>query len=143
VFRLFKGGQSTLCRLSLYRTQFVGCTGAGTETQPAYSHLFCRDASRLLCPPSQSISLIFLSHAPLSSSRAQLYSDASIYMPLRISIWDDRGPNFEDSLIAEVTFEAIEIYQSVGHIKSETLPNGAVYVIRYRVMQRSTVRISS
>jgi hypothetical protein len=49
-------------------------------------------------------------------------------MPLRISIWDDRGPNFEDSLIAEVTFEAIEIYQSVGHIKSETLPNGAVYV---------------
>jgi hypothetical protein len=59
---------------------------------------------------------------------AQLYADASIYMPLRISIWDDRGPNFEDSLIAEVTFEAIEIYQSVGHIKSETLPNGAVYV---------------
>jgi hypothetical protein len=54
--------------------------------------------------------------------------DASIYMPLRISIWDDRGPNFDDALIAEVTFEAIEIYQSVGHIKSETLPNGAVYV---------------
>jgi hypothetical protein len=67
--------------------------------------------------------------------------DASIYMPLRISIWDDRGPNFDDALIAEVTFEAIEIYQSVGHIKSETLPNGAVYVTEsVMCVMSSTVR---
>jgi hypothetical protein len=49
-------------------------------------------------------------------------------MPLKISIWDDRGPNFDDALLAEVTFEAIEIFQSAGHVKSETLPSGAVYV---------------
>jgi hypothetical protein len=61
-----------------------------------------------------------------SASAAGVLPDPSIYMPLKISIWDDRSPNFDDVLLAEVNFEAIEIYQSVGHMKSETLPNGAV-----------------
>lgn len=61
----------------------------------------------------------------LKSPPPPFSSDASVYMPLQISIWDHHA-NFEDELIAEVTFEAIEIFQSVGHIKSEKLPNGVM-----------------
>jgi len=62
-------------------------------------------------------------------------TDPSMFMPLRISIFDDRKGNnsrdggsnqSDDVLIAETTFEATEIFQSVGRMKSEKLSNGVV-----------------
>lgn len=57
-----------------------------------------------------------------------LETDSSIYMPLKISVFDDRGGASDDELLGEVTFEAIEIYQSAGRTKSEKLRNGVRYV---------------
>ena len=51
-------------------------------------------------------------------------TDASINLPLCISIYNDR----DDSLLAESTFEATEVYKSPGHFMVNKTQNGAKYV---------------
>jgi Ca2+-dependent lipid-binding protein len=51
-------------------------------------------------------------------------TDASINLPLTVSVWDDRGPNKDDILIGEVVFEATVIYQSPGRVQSQKLKGG-------------------
>lgn len=61
-------------------------------------------------------------------------TDSSVYMPLKISIYGDYGIGEGNMLLAEATFEATEIFQSVGRMKFEKLRNG---VTIYAVMEES------
>jgi Ca2+-dependent lipid-binding protein len=48
-------------------------------------------------------------------------TDASVNLPVKIAVWDDRGANKKDVLIGEVEFEATVIYQSPGRMQSQKL----------------------
>jgi Ca2+-dependent lipid-binding protein len=47
-------------------------------------------------------------------------TDSSIYMPLKIQVFDEREYN-DDILLGEATFEATEIFGAAGHLKSAQL----------------------
>lgn len=53
-------------------------------------------------------------------------TDSSIFMPLRIVVSDDRGWDKRNPVLAQVTFEATEVFQSVGQMKYEKVDNGAM-----------------
>lgn len=45
-------------------------------------------------------------------------------MPLKVSIWDDRGGSSEDVKLGEVKFEATEVAESSGHMQEQTMSAG-------------------
>jgi Ca2+-dependent lipid-binding protein len=51
-------------------------------------------------------------------------TDASINLPLKVAVWDDRGPNKDDTLLCEAEFEATVIFQSPGRIQQQKLKGG-------------------
>jgi hypothetical protein len=56
-------------------------------------------------------------------------TDASINLPITISIYNDR----DNSLLAEATFEATEVFVAPGHVLSHKANNGAKYVYLYLI----------
>jgi Ca2+-dependent lipid-binding protein len=53
-------------------------------------------------------------------------TDASINLPLKVQVWDDRGPNNQDVLIGEAQFEATVIHQSPGRILTQKMKGGGL-----------------
>lgn len=51
-------------------------------------------------------------------------TNATINLPITISIYNDR----DDSILAEATFEATEVFVAPGHVLSHRTDNGAKYV---------------
>jgi hypothetical protein len=57
-------------------------------------------------------------------------ADASVFLPITVQLFNDQGgPVNNHVLLGQCSFEATEIVQSVGRIKSETLNNGIMYVL--------------
>lgn len=50
-------------------------------------------------------------------------TDASVNMPLKVSVWDDRDGG-DDRLIGEAEFEATTIFQSPGRIQKQKMRGG-------------------
>jgi hypothetical protein len=48
-----------------------------------------------------------------------LETDASEFLPFKVSIYDDRGVGRDDVLIVEANFEATEVFRNAGHTQSE------------------------
>jgi len=87
---------------------------------------------------------------PAFTDLLSVQTNAAQYMPLQIVIYDDvfgQHDESKDPFLASVTFEAIEIFQSMGRRKHETTRNGAMYVLRVlksRVqMNEWTISLSS
>jgi C2 domain len=55
-------------------------------------------------------------------------TSASINLPITISVYNDR----DQSLLAEATFEATEVFLAPGHFMSNKANNGAKYVVLLR-----------
>lgn len=52
-------------------------------------------------------------------------TDPSIFLPLKVSIYDDRN----DTLLTEQVFEATEVNSNPGHVQENKASNGARFVI--------------
>ena len=53
-----------------------------------------------------------------------LEAAAAEYVPITITIFNDRGIGRDKVKLAEATFEATEVFQSAGHMQSETVQGG-------------------
>jgi C2 domain len=51
-------------------------------------------------------------------------TDSSVFLPLKVSIYNDRN----DALLADATFEATEVAVAKGHLQEQQCRNGAKYV---------------
>ena len=48
-----------------------------------------------------------------------LESDPAIYMPIKVSLWDDRGG--DKVLLAQANFEVTEVFQNPGHAQEQVV----------------------
>lgn len=53
-------------------------------------------------------------------------TDASINLPLKVAVWDDRGLYRDDVMIGEAQFEAMVIHQSPGRLQSQKMKGGGL-----------------